>query len=392
MLFQTFDEKEQCVAFYADGKIHKELPLSNLSKTWNYSQYLKNSDIQYADLYCLGKSMGDVCPEELKEQWKSVYRRLLAFYRSFAESKISLQDNCFYDLVPERFLLLYCDLKDKITEHVLKNFQKPENYDFLLKIKKLATDIRFRELNLDFSNVKLTSKIRKSYKVLKTAKPYIDYNIFGTKTGRLTTKAGSFPILTMQKSLRSVIQPHNDCFLELDFNAAELRTVLALLERTQPSIDLHEWNVNNVYGGLLTREQAKKRIFAWLYNPNSKDDLSERFYDRGKIKESFFDGTEVKTTFNRKIKADDFHAFNYVIQSTSSDLFLEQVIRVYNYLKDKKSNIAFTIHDSLIIDFDKDELSSLKDLSNIFSQTRFGEYLVNLKIGKDFGAMKEWKL
>ena len=189
-----------------------------------------------------------------------------------------------------------------------------------------------------------------------------------------------------------MIKPQNDCFLELDFNAAELRTVLALLGKEQPPIDLHKWNNKNAYKGILTREKAKKRIFAWLYNPNSKDDLSEKFYDRGKIKENFFNGKEIETVFNRKIKADDYHAFNYIIQSTSSDLFLEQVSKVYNYLKDKKSNIAFMIHDSLIIDFDRNELNSLKGLVEMFPQTRFGEYLVNLHVGKDFGTMKEWKL
>ena len=90
-----------------------------------------------------------------------------------------------------------------------------------------------------------------------------------------------------------MIKPQNDCFLELDFNAAELRTVLALLGKEQPPIDLHKWNNKNAYKGILTREKAKKRIFAWLYNPNSKDDLSEKFYDRGKIKENFFNGKEI---------------------------------------------------------------------------------------------------
>jgi hypothetical protein len=46
--------------------------------------------------------------------------------------------------------------------------------------------------------------------------------------------------------------------LEFDFNAAELRVLLGLLEKEQPQQDIHEWNINNVYRGLITREDAKK--------------------------------------------------------------------------------------------------------------------------------------
>ena len=391
MLFQTLDDKNQCVAIYLDGKITDGLP-DALARTWSYSEFLKDRDVEYAKIYCGGKSLNDVCPENLKEEWEAISNRMMAYHRSFMEAKISLRHNCFFDLVPERYLLIYYDLRNQITEHVFSNYKKPENYDLILGMTMVATQIKNQNLNTNLEGVTITPKLRDFLKKNDSSSAYINYNIYGTKTGRLATANGSFPILTMKKEFRSIIKPTNDCFLELDFNAAELRTVLALNGQEQPSMDLHEWNVKNIYRGLGTREKAKKRVFAWLYNPNSDDYLTSRYYDRGKVKESFFSDGKVKTIFNREIASDDYHAFNYIIQSTTSDLFMKQMIKVHDFLKDKKSFMAFLIHDSLVLDFDKSELDHIGEIRQLFSQTIFGDFRSSIKIGKNYGEMKEWKL
>lgn len=391
MLFQTLDDKDQCIAIYLNGEITGELP-DELSRTWNYSAFLKDRKIEYAKIYCGGKSLDDVCPDHLKEEWEKISNRMMAYHRSFTEAKISLRQNCFFDLVPERYLLIYYDLRNQITEHVFNTFKKPENYDIILGMTKMATQIRHQNLNTNLDGVTITPKLRDFLKKNDPSSAYINYNIHGTKTGRLSTMNGSFPILTMKKEFRSIIKPTNDCFLELDFNAAELRTVLALNGQEQPSMDLHDWNVKNIYRGLGTREQAKKRVFAWLYNPNSEDKLTNRYYDRGLVKDRFFSNGKVKTVFDREIESDDYHAFNYIIQSTTSDLFMKQAMRVNNFLKDKKSFIAFLIHDSLVIDFDKSELDHINEIRQIFPQTIFGDFRSSISIGKNYGEMKKWTL
>ena len=391
MLFQTLDDKEECVAIYADGKILQELP-GELSRTWGYSAFLQDEPIEYAKIYCGGKTLDKVCPDYIKEDWDKINNRMKAYHRSFVEAKIDLRQNCFFDLVPERYLLMYYDLRNRITGHVFANYEKPANYDLILGMTKITNKIKYQNLNINLDGVTITPKLRDLLIKHDRSRAYINYNIYGTKTGRLATGPGSFPILTMKRDLRNIIKPTNDCFLELDFNAAELRTVLALNGHKQPCMDLHEWNVQNIYQGKGTRESAKKRVFAWLYNPNSEDKLTNRYYDRGKVKDRFFSNGKVKTSFNREIESDDYHAFNYIIQSTTSDLFMKQMIKIHDYLKDKQSFIAFSLHDSLVLDFSKEDLKNVPELVTMFSNTDLGQYLTNVSIGKNFGEMKKWKL
>ena len=341
-------------------------------------------------LYSRGRPTIELCPEHLQGEWNTTIERISAHHRSFLEAKMSLEGQPLKQLLPEKIFLKYQELRGDVERHILKNYEQPENYDFLCELDDLVSEISQQELNIDVMGIRPTPENRDFLKKVRKIKPQISYNIFGTKTGRLTTNPGSFPILTLKKENRSVLKPQKDCFLEMDFNAFELRVLLSLLDKEQPEGDIHEWNVKNIYQGSVTRAQAKKRIFAWLYNPNSDDKLTSRYYDRGQVKDRFFSRDKIKTIFNREIESDDYHAFNYIMQSTASDLFLQQAIKIQNMIEE--SNIAFLMHDSLTLDFDKSELGSINEIRENFSQTIFGDFPISIKIGKNFGEMKEWKL
>ncbi len=391
MLFQALDEKEKCVGIYADGQILKDLPKKS-SRTWKYASFLKDSDIEYAQIYCEGKSLEQVCPPELREDFDRIWNKLKAFYKSFSIAKISLSDHCFFDLVPEGFLKEYCSLKDKITEHVFSTYKCPANYENLVEITKLITDLKYQKLNIDLSvlNNDLADKRTKDFykKIMKT-EPYIKYNPFGTKTGRLTTQKHSFPILTMDKKYRKIIKPTNQWLVELDYNAAELRVLLGLLGVDQPHIDLHDYNSYELFDGKLTREESKKRIFSWLYNPNANDKELSKLYNRERVKEMFWDGKHVKTLFHRKIESDEYHSVNYIIQSTCSDMILDKAITIRDMLKGKKSKIAFIIHDSIVIDYADEDGDFINAVYWEFMSTPFGTFKTNVAGGRNFGDMKD---
>lgn len=396
MFFQTLDNKGNCVGYYAENKLtFGEIP-HDADKTWYYSPSLKDYEVEYARIYCGGKSLQEACPTHLKPAWEKITKKLHAFLKSFKTAKLNLDELCLYDLVPEFFLYEFSDTKNEITKHVLANFSRPKNYRLLVDVIKMVTDIKQHKLNIDTEPIRpqLISVAGKNFlQRLGEISPICDYNPFGTVTGRLTTMPNTFPILTMNRDFRGCLKPRNDWFLELDYNAAEIRTLLALSGLSQPKGDIHEWNRKHIYRGLGTREEAKKRIFAWLYNPKSEDYLSNRAYDKDLVKNKYWDGENIVTEFDREIKGvDNHHALNYIVQSTTSDLVLSKAVEIHERLRDMESRIAFMMHDSIVIDLKNSERDVIINLLQIFIDTRFGRYKVNLSLGKNFGEMKRMNL
>ena len=222
--------------------------------------------------------------------------------------------------------------------------------------------------------------------------PYCRYNVFGTKTGRLSTERGSFPVLNMKKEHRKVIRPTNDFFVELDFNAAELRTLMALGGSPLPPGDIHEWNSTHLMPAGTTRSEAKQRLFSWLYDEEKENKAFSAVYERDKVRSKYWDGEKVKTIFGKVIEADRKHALSYIVQSTTAELVLRQMIKVHNKLEGKESFIAFTIHDNIVLDIPYEERYIIPEMIEVFSDTPLGKFLINVKAGKDFGNLKELNL
>jgi hypothetical protein len=273
MIFQLMDSKLDCAGVYLPNKFVFDRIPSGLTKTWAWSHHLDGRDIEYAQLWVGGRSLDDVCPDHLTVRWEAANSLLKAHFKAFGTSKIDLGNVCFYDVVPQKHLQHYFDTKNEITKWVFENVEKPKNYSFLKETFGNLRELSKYSVNLNLFGLYNISKTDKKaehlYKQFEGKPIHIDYDIFGTVTGRLTTKRGSFPILNLKKELKSQVTPQNDVFLELDFNAAEIRTLLSLQNIDQPQEDIHEWNIKNVFKKELSRDEAKTKIFAWLYNPES---------------------------------------------------------------------------------------------------------------------------
>ena len=388
MIFQTFDEKKDCFMVYKGSEFHKTIT-PTCTQTWSYAPYLGDKEVEYASLYTLEKSLEDLCPAGKRAAFIDIQSKIKAVIKSCNEAGLDLNTMCIYEVMPRHLLATWAQIKTTICEKVFNECEKPKNYEQLLKITKVIADIKYRRLNINTSQItRLTLQDRNTYKLLTRNMSFIDYDMTKTVTGRLSTKKGSFPVMTLAKKYRRVLTPTNNWLYELDFNACELRTALALLGHDQPEDDLHEWNLANVFTRAKDRDNAKKRIFSWLYNPNNKDHAVSKIYDRNKLKTLYFKDNKVITPFGREIECDEDHAVNYLVQSTAADMVFEQMYAVWEFLKDKKSFIKFCNHDSIMIDLHVDDQYEINKMKKLFSDTRFGSLRINCLGGENWAEMK----
>lgn len=369
MEFQVIDSNGICKKVFINSDIVDLSDKLNLTKTWKHSVHLSGAcNADYAMLYGDG-TYDSLCPSYLKESWGSAHSRVASIMKSVINARCDLENTCVYDYVPHNFLMKFLSAKSIIIGNTFENVKKPKHYDIL------------REAHI------LTEEMNSNLNTYGDKKGRTNYNIFGTKTGRLSNKKSAIPILTMKKEDRHMLKPSNDLFVEFDFNAAELRTLLALSGKNQPQIDIHNWNVQQVVPGI-SREDMKKRIFAWLYNPEARDSVLERLYDRNGVKSNYWNGSTVRTPFFRNIETDDRRALNYIVQSTSSDVCIEQAFKLRKLFHNKRTKICYLLHDSVILDFAKEDRHLFLEAREAFSDTRFGKYVVNSAIGKNFGDMR----
>ena len=390
MIFHVIDDKKECRGYFADGRLRiRDLP-DNLTATWDWSELIQDRDVILARIIAEGKTLHQACPEHLKERLEIREKKIKAHLKSFISANVKLSDVCFYDLIPEKDVQHYYSLVNEITEWVIENNSKPQNYRLMHNINIMCKEIAKQEIRVDKARWKWHAE--RDQKAMYLSKRFwdtslkVDYNPWGTVTGRLGLNQGSFPILNLKREIRDIIKPKWDVFVELDFNGAELRTLLSLSGHNQPQEDIHDWNKVNIFDNSCERDDAKRKIFAWLYNPNSQA-IRTPYYDRTHALSKCYEQGVVKTPFGRQIPSDDFHSLNYLIQSTSSDNFLDRACAIHRYCKRLRTNVAFLIHDSVILDVPLEEKDKIKEIVEIFQNTKLGIFRTNIKVGKTLGDL-----
>ena len=107
------------------------------------------------------------------------------------------------------------------------------------------------------------------------------------------------------------------------------------------------------------------------------------------MKKKYWDGTKIKNYYGRTIDSDEFHSVNYVVQSTTADMALRQVLKVEQLLKNCKSKIKMIIHDNIVIDVKKEDKDLIKSIVDTYNNTEFGKFKSSVKIGKSLLDMRK---
>jgi len=393
MIFQILDNKEECFGIYSKGEFIYDRVPHNVTRTWGWNPHLSGLAIDFAHIYTGGRNFNEICPEDLKLRFQKREGRIKAFINSAVNAKINVDNQCMFDLVPEQHLKHYCEIKNQICQWVFDNYEKPDNHQFIVDLYEMASDIQKNPILVDHKVLKKASKTdmkaRALLNFLNGENKPISYDVWGSVTGRLTTKQGSFPIMNLKKELANCVIPKNDVFIQFDLNGAEIRTLLALSTGDHPKEDIHEFHVKKIYRDITTRDKAKKRFFAWLYNPNSEDYLTERFYDRDKVLKKYYHDGVVSTPLGRKIETDDFHALNYLLQSTSSDNCMQQACKINKFMRNTNSFVHSVVHDSMTIDLDLRDRHLLPQIQEIFEDTQLGWFRSSVHAGTNLRDLLE---
>ena len=141
------------------------------------------------------------------------------------------------------------------------------------------------------------------------------------------------------------------------------------------------------------------RIITQLHKSTKRDYIGRMNDDKihcmeiaRKYGEEYWDGNTVRTPFRKQIAdTSEHHALNYLVQSTAAELTLKQALKLEYLLRTRSagSNIAFLIHDAVVLDMKKEDENLIKPLIALMSSTNFGTFKVNIKRGKTLGSMKD---
>ena len=373
-IIQTLDIENNCHGIYCNKQFHFENEkeeIENAKFAWcNSPLFEDDKKWTFLNVFLKEQKLEDYSLDQ--RSLKSTNSQITAQKQAAITAKVDFSESCFYEIMPDHLLHRWFSLREQAMHSVLKSVPKPADYDILHKIHVLVSDISSRPL------------------IVSGLEQRVKYNMFSSATGRLATGRDSYPILNIHKSERSSITPKNDLFLELDLNGAEIRTLLGFSGVEQPDEDVHLWNMKEL-PPWVERSEAKEKFFAWLYNPKAGNDMYEKFYNKKAYLEHF-DGSSIKTPFGRELPVDERKALNYLLQSTTSDIVLDNSYKIMRLLKNKRSNVAFTMHDSVVLDFAKEDHHMVKQIKDIFESNLFGKFLSTINIGKNFGNLKEIKI
>lgn len=257
------------------------------------------------------------------------------------------------------------------------------------------------------------------YKYMKTASQaggYIqtEYDSKQKTTARMFTKRGCLNLITLndERILKAMNSRYDDGrMVVLDYKNFEPSIIKSILGDEFPT-DLHDVTANILE---VPRSVVKKLNMELLYSDNfasSMKKIALNLSNRNKptnetqigqyvdvmsdirnsideftssIEEMYATKGFIVNSYGRKIyPKNKRNIFNNEIQSIGSEILVEAIIELNNFIQGKDINILFHRFDALYFDISKDML--IKHLGNIINIMESIDNTVNLKVGIQLGV------
>lgn len=313
-----------------------------------------------------------------RSHFKSVSEKFKANLVSLSEMKMSI--NNVDKFVDPKLLMDFYNETFEAYKFILESNEIPKDYEYLKYAFIIAEYISTQSL------------------LYNKKKVVINYNPF-TQFGRFGLRNESFNILSLEKSKRYLLTPPSDEFeiCEFDFNAFEIRVLLAVCGVKQPEGDLYDvlhHQSNFQYQKNQSRADFKKDLIVSIYSQKEYKTVLRPILEYGNMYKKYpIINDHVINVFGKKMKTDRYHLLSRILQSTAAYIFYKQIYTLMKYIHDNNltSKLSFCIHDAISILLHKDEKSLKDTFKNILENIEIDEYKstfpTKVKTGKNYGYM-----
>ena len=234
---------------------------------------------------------------------------------------------------------------------------------------------------------------------------YSNYNVL-TQTGRPsnTYKGVNYAALDEDERLAFQSRFNDGKLLSIDYDAFHLRIISKLIGYDAPKGSFHRHLAKLYFGEseISDKEykEAKKFTFQFLYNPKGiPDELLQLDFFQGvkefteKVWNIYQNHGVIQTPFHgRQITGSAIENFNpakatnYLLQASETEIACSQMKKLLDYLSDKNTCVSLYLYDSVLVDYDPSDSSSIQKIKKIMETE---DLTVSLEMGERFGKLKE---
>ena len=325
----------------------------------------------------------------------------------------------YFNIIPNFKIQKYIPFLMSKINSIELDFYEEKFYHRMCKRDEITCWLSNREIAFlpTFENTKLDFKIRKTHKLAK-----IHFSNKRTITGRIASADSYNPQnLDKKNDDRKDIISRFEGGSILVFDYVSFEPKISVYETKNKEYidrfeygDLHREVAVLLYeSDIITEEQrkfAKNITNPLLYGESEKSLLSKlsifnepeyKLYqtkeflkpiiERSKeinniVKENGF----ILTPQNSIIKPDkEFAGFNNYIQACASEIIVDKLFEIKEFLKSYKTEFIFQVHDSLVFDIHPSELfliNNIKELLSSYNNMKFG---LSINIGPNYKDLQE---